>query len=246
MIRKFKKYLKIAIDNFWDLLFKNVKLFSFLKHYPKGRNHLYDILIEEKTNLDFVVFDVGANIGQSALYYNKLLKNPKIYSFEPVFNTFEQLKSNINKPNISLFNYALGANNGYCSIKLNSDCGLNSLVKEVNSKMESTAIQSVEIKTLTDLCKEIKIDRIDILKIDTEGYDLEVLKGANELLEDRKIKYIYCEVAFNNEPDKGNFYEINKILRTYDFWLCGFYEPSRWGANFSYLSFANALFKQIR
>jgi len=46
--------------------------------------------------------------------------------------------------------------------------------------------------------------------------------------------------------DKGDFYLINKFLRTYDFWLCGFYDVSRWGANLTHVSYYNALFKLLK
>lgn len=246
MIRKLKKHMKKASDSFWDFFFRRIETFPFLKYYPKGRNHLYDILVEEKTNSNFIVFDVGANIGQSALYYNKLLNNPKIFSFEPINTTFSKLVQNTRIfSNVKNFNFALGEKENSIEIKISDDLGYKSLKSEVFSKLALSGKQIVEIKTIDKVYNYFGIDKINLLKIDTEGYDLEVLNGAVNLLSHKKIDYIYCEVAFNNEPDKGNFYEINKLLRSYDFWLCGFYDVSRWGRNFSYVSFYNALFKHI-
>lgn len=246
MIKQLKQNLKRTSDAFWNLLFRHMKLFPFLKYYPKGRNHLYDILIEEKSNSDFIVFDVGANIGQSALFYNKILKKPKIYSFEPIEPTYNQFILNLKTfTNVNCFNFALGSEEKSLEIKLSNDSGYNSLKEEVFSTFDSSKTQSVEVKTIDRVAESLKIKRIDLLKIDTEGYDLEILKGAINFLKEKRIKYIFCEVSFNGEPDKGDFYQINKFLRLYDFWLCGFYDASRWGNNFTYISFYNVLFKHV-
>jgi len=247
MIKQFKNYLKRVSDGFWDFFFKRIDRFPFLKYYPKGRNHIYDILIEEKRNTDFIVFDVGANIGQSALHYNKILKNPKIYSFEPVKSTYDQLVSNTKElSNVACFNFALGSEEKLLEITLSNESGYNSLKKEVFSKFESSVKELIQVKIIDCVAASLGIDKIDILKIDTEGFDLEVIKGSINLLKERKVKYIYCEVAFNGEVDKGDFYLINKFLRTYDFWLCGFYDVSRWGANLTHVSYYNALFKLLK
>ena len=225
--------------------FKHVKIFSFLKYYPKGKNHLYDILIEEKRNRDFIIFDVGANIGQTAKFYNSLLSKPQIYSFEPVLSTFDQLKSNIKESNITCFNHALGAKKGKVEILTSSKSGSNSLVKDVYSNFDTVQTEIIEVHTVDEVLKKLNLDRIDILKIDTEGFDLEVLHGSINILSSKKVKYVFCEVGFNNESNKGNFYEINKFLRKHDFWLCGFYDFYRWGDNYTYTAFCNALFKLI-
>jgi FkbM family methyltransferase len=246
MIRKLKQKAKEFDTWFWNIFFKHVKAFPALKYYPKGRNHLYDILVEEKRNDNFVIFDIGANIGQTAKFYNNLLSKPQIYSFEPVTSTFNQLNANIKESNISCFEYALGAKKEKVEIVVDdSNNGLNSLVKNVYSSLNTGKTEIVEVHTVDEIFEKLNLDRIDILKIDTEGFDLEVLHGSKNVLSDRKVKYVFCEVGFNNEPNKGNFYEINKLLRKYDFWLCGFYDFYRWGDSFTYTAFCNALFKLV-
>ena len=245
MIAIFKQKIKDIVTWFWDIFFRHVKTFSFLKYYPKGRNHLYDILIEEKRNNEFIIFDVGANVGQTAKFYNTLLSKPQIYSFEPVLSTFIQLQSNISESNISCFNYALGAQQGRVEILTGSKSGSNSLVKDVYSNFKIGKTEVIEVHTVDEVFKKFNLNKIDILKIDTEGFDLEVLHGSVNVLSTKKVKYVFCEVGFNNEPNKGNFYEINKLLRKHDFWLCGFYDLYRWGDNYTYTAFCNALFKLV-
>ena len=244
MIKQFKNYLKKVSDSFWDFFFKRIDRFPFLKYYPKGRNHIYDILIEEKRNTDFIVFDVGANIGQSALYYNKILKNPKIYSFEPVKSTFRELLSNAKEHHdIVPFQLALGSKEEKVEILLNDQSLNNSLIKEVYSKNGLEKKEIIDVKTADKFFDNLNLNKIDILKIDTEGYDLEVLKGAKSLFEHKKIKYVFCEVGFNDEKDKVNFSDINSFLKPFNFRLCGFYDTYRVGDNFTFILYMNALFK---
>jgi FkbM family methyltransferase len=245
MIKKFKQKIKEFDTWFWNIFFRHVKAFPALKYYPKGRNHLYDILIEEKRNDNFIIFDVGANIGQTAKFYNSLLSKPQIYSFEPVLSTFNKLKVNIKESNISCFNYALGAKKEKVEIKVTNESLNNSLVSEVNLMRQTNKTEIVDVETVDGVFKEHNLNKIDVLKIDTEGYEMEVLKGARKILSNKKVKYVFCEVGFNNEPDKGDFCKISEFLRNYNFKLCGFYDTNKWGENFMYIKYVNALFKLV-
>ena len=60
------------------------------------------------------------------------------------------------------------------------------------------AITSVEVKTLDDYCKENSVESLNLLKSDTQGYDLEVLKGAQGLLEQNRVQLIFIELNLND------------------------------------------------
>jgi len=163
--------------------------------FPSGLSLAYDlkrILGDVPVN---TIFDVGANIGQTALYFNKHFPGADIYSFEPVKATFNTLKNTVGHlSNIECFPYALGAKNDTLPIYLadNPNSTVNSLVaSEGKSRTEL-----VEVQTLDYFSQAHNIDNIDILKTDTEGFDLEVLKGAMQKLQDRKIKFVLSEATF--------------------------------------------------
>lgn len=100
----------------------------------------------------------------------------------------------------------------------------------------------VEVKTIDQFCHDEKIERIDILKSDTQGFDLEVFKGAERTIRANKIRLIYFEIIFS-DMYKGlpSFTQIYDFMTSRDFRLVSFYE-------FYYqkqlLSWADALFVQ--
>ena len=86
-------------------------------------------------------------------------------------------------------------------------------IKERNKfKLEEKKIE-VEMITLDNFCENYKIDNIDFLKIDTQGYEKFVLEGAQNLLKNRKIKIIKLEMIFSEIYEKSaSFYDIEGYL----------------------------------
>ena len=135
------------------------------------------------------IIDIGANIGQTSLYIAQHLRdyNCEIYAFEPFPSTFKKLTQNINDnefKNIKLFNQAVGNSNS--EINMVEACETNSGSYRNFSSNDS----SEKSKTLV---KQIKLDQqiesfnfVNFIKIDVEGYEFEVLKGAEEIIKKMK------------------------------------------------------------
>lgn len=158
-----------------------------------------------------VIFDVGANIGQTATRFNDEYPGAKIFSFEPVLGTYERLKEKVtHMHNVSCFQLALGESNYETEIKVytGKDSLLNSL-KEVSMNQEGRT-ETIKVVTGDDFCKKNNVDQIDLLKIDTEGYELEVLKGFTEMIAAGKIRAIFCEVGFDKSNKRNTF--LNDVL----------------------------------
>lgn len=163
---------------------------------------------------DYVIFDVGANVGS----YSKLLRsiNPKaqIYAFEPHPVTFKELYKNTNALNIRTNNVAVGASIGklklydYADNDGSSHASLYKAVIEDIHKAKSTEYE-IDVITLDNFIKENNIDRVSLLKIDTEGHELEVLKGFEVFIREGKVNLIHFE-----------FNEMNVVSRVFfkDFW----------------------------
>ena len=84
--------------------------------------------------------------------------------------------------------------------------------------------RDVEVRTLEHYCAEQGIGYIDVLKIDAEGFDFEVVKGAGALLRDGKIKLIYMEILFNDiYADITPFDVIFRSLLDLDYRLVSIY-----------------------
>lgn len=173
------------------------------------------------------IFDIGANIGQTNTYFRKRFPQATIYSFEPVSTTFQLLKNKIgDNKNTYCYQFAFGSQETTLPISLNTNTQLNSLVNTNENQTNQTEL--VTVKTIDQFCLENSVDTIDILKTDTEGFDLEVIKGAINKLKERKIKMIFSEVTFNKEPNHTNFTELHDFLLSHGFRLYHIYDITYW------------------
>lgn len=155
---------------------------------------------------DITVFDVGAHTGQSATYYKSTYENSNIYSFEPFPNSFELLKT-LNLTNFKPFNLGLSDTKGLESFCSNKGSPTNSLLSLSQSAKETwggiEGLSEVgkfdcEFTTLDDFCDENKVEFIDFLKIDVQGAEFKVLKGAHRALNGKRIGVIQLEVILGD------------------------------------------------
>lgn len=195
-----------------------------------------------------IVFDVGAHEGNLSKAINKEFANTLIYAFEPFPIAYEKLL-NLAKSssNIRPFPVALSSSTGSSDFFVNKSSETNSLfpAKKVDSAIDelTTRIEQISIHTLTlnEFCANHNIDRIDLIKLDTQGSELEVLKGSNNLLKTQSISAIYCEVEFleiyENQP---LFDEIFRYLASYNYTLYNLYNLN--SLETGQLAWADALF----
>jgi len=186
-----------------------------------------------------VVFDVGANVGQTAVVYRKEFRNAEIYSFEPVSATFQKLEANLGvTEGVHLFKIGFGSKASSVEISLGEDSRTSSILYPQGSVLES-----VEIETLDDFVVQHDLDCIDLLKIDTEGYELEVLKGGYGLLRTQRIAMIYIEVELvHTNRHFVSLEDINNVLVEHGYEIFGIYEQQpHWTGEHS-ISFCNVLY----
>lgn len=168
-----------------------------------------------------VVFDVGANVGGYVKRLRKHNSLAKIYCFEPHPETYKSLTKNMEIDNIELYNFGLGKSTDTLKIfdYKNSDGSSHaSLYKEVISEIHKseTVEHEVDIRTIDDFIREKNIQKIGLLKIDTEGNELNVLLGANEALVKSKIDIIHFEFNEMNVISKTYFKDFYDLLKDYD------------------------------
>ena len=229
--------MKKIIKNFFN------KLGYDLKKIDKDFTNidLEDLLIT-KINENPIIFDVGGNKGQSVTKYKKIFKNPIIHTFEPIKSQFNIIYEKFkNDKNVKLNNYALGEIVGEKDFNISAQTGASSFNKinqnskwiEVRSKEYKTTINKfvsttkVKIFTLDDYFLNNNIDKIDLLKIDTQGYEDKVLQGSINTLKKNKIKAVVTELMFDNVYDKYlTFSDIEKFLLPNNFRMVGIYLSS--------------------
>lgn len=213
------------------------------KYLPLGVDLKEDLLNKFQIN-PRCIFDIGANYGQTALYYHKAFKHAKVFSFEPVKNSFDTLVKNTRRyKNISCYNFAFGDEKKEIEIYLHEErfSACNSL-KFDNRDGDNASKEIVKVITLNDFVKEHKIEHIDLLKIDTEGYELEVLKGGENILSQGSVSAIIGEVALSVKNNRNTqLHALISYLDKFDYYFVGLYDTDirtyRQG-----IAFSNALF----
>jgi FkbM family methyltransferase len=175
-----------------------------------------------------VTLDVGANIGQSIEKFRSNLANPQIHSFEPSASTFSILESKYRgTPGIvALNNFGLGSRSESKELIENSTSRMSSFLEPGRDCWgDIVNRQSRNIYSLDDYAATHQLSQIDILKTDTQGFDLEVLKGAERMIRAHRVKLLLIELTFA-QIYKGapRFDEILRFVLDRGFELVSFYE----------------------
>jgi FkbM family methyltransferase len=160
---------------------------------------------------DDLFVDVGANVGHYSLLAAGICE-AEVMAFEPIPSTFSKLNSNVNLNKLSnkvkLFNIGIGEESSYLNFTINKDV-MNSVAQEYDKD-----IVRVEVLRLDDLLK----DKTPVfLKIDVEGFEYFVLKGATNVLAKESLKYIIIEFNFSSSKYGHTNEEIFELLTTKDF-----------------------------
>jgi FkbM family methyltransferase len=185
-----------------------------------------------------LIFDIGANVGQTYERFRKEFPDSRIVSFEPVKKTWEALVERLaNDPNAKAEQLALGDASGTATIGVSDEWSvLNSLA--VKNWATDVRQETIHVDTIDNYCSSNGIRRVDLLKIDTDGYDVQVMKGWNTV----EVGAVFCEVGFNRGNDRNNhFADVADFLEARGFHFFGMYDVVHY-PEWSNPSFANALF----
>ena len=228
-----------------------IKILSLFDFFYKKR--IINFLKKEKFNNIDVLIDVGSHHGETIILFNKNFKINNFFAFEPSPINYQTLKKNVKKlrnNRIKIFNHAIGNINGELqlnqSIESQSTTLLNINKKSSYFKRKKKILSlrgneyfnqtfHVKVETLKKFIFENKISNVGFLKIDTEGYDFNVIMGLEDCI--HKVKYIYFEHHFHdmfqkkytlsyihNYLKRKNFEKIFKIKmmfrKTFEYIYC--------------------------
>ena len=164
-----------------------------------------------------VIFDVGANRGDyaSVIIDSFGCKNINLYCFEPSKTAFELLNAQLPKcQNINLFNFGFGAKPE--TVKLYScseGAGSASVVNRHYHDLDNSHIvEEIELTTLDTFCSTNNIQKIDFMKMDVEGYELNILRGGSHLINSASIDFIQFEFGFPSIESRVFFKDIFSCL----------------------------------
>jgi FkbM family methyltransferase len=147
-----------------------------------------------------LIFDVGAHLGETCTVLREYYPQAEIWAFEPVPKTYGELEEIAGDiPRIHLLNHALGAVDGSARMEARGTSGNNRVIEDDE---EAKRVRDVPIARGDTFCDERGIERIDYLKIDTEGHDLQVLRGFQKMLSDFKVDLVEIEAGMNARNTK--------------------------------------------
>ena len=178
------------------------------------------------------IIDIGGHKGETLNFFIKNFYINKIFVFEPNIHLYNYIKKKFFNKKIFLFNYGVGYSNEKKELKITIDSA-SSTINKINTNTEYfrrkkkfltwrkknpffLEPQNIEIVNLSDflLSKEKKID---VLKIDTEGYEFNILRGITQN-DFKKIKFIYFEHHFDLMIEKKyKFKDVDQLLKKNNF-----------------------------
>ena len=188
--------------------FLNIFDYQIIKIRKKKYRDFDQILKKILKKNNNIIFDIGANKGQSLYRYKKLFDKSNFYSFEPSVEAFKVLKSKYGNSNdVKLFNTALGSKKKkklFYEYKKNE---LSSFIKIDKKFKETKKNIYVKIDTIDSVFKKNNLKKIDLLKMDTQGYEEPILRGAKNLIAEQKIDLIELEIILGDYYEKSSSFK---------------------------------------
>ena len=191
----------------------------------------------------FVALDVGAHHGAFSIGMLSELATEIVFAFEPHGANFQQLQGvTVDLPQIVCVNAAVGEHDGSAAFSCNQDSATGSVLPYVDESQHSVEREHVPMIALDTFCREFPALNRDIglIKIDTQGYDLAVLRGCEGVLKQHQ-PIVYLEFIYANlYRDQATPFEIERWMNERGYRLAGLANVHT-GAN-GMLAFCDALF----
>ncbi len=193
------------------------------------RKRIFNFFKKNKNKFKFkLIIDVGSNVGEYTELFKNINKNIEVVCFEPQKKIFNNLKKNLkNYKKIKFYNLAIGSYNTYKNLNTNLGSSYISSFSNFNKKskyykVRNSLLNQSDIKKYEkvkvvrlDSFKEFKKKKIDLIKIDVEGYEIEVLKGMGKILKNTEM--IMIEIHKSNMYLNYNPKKIETFLKSNGF-----------------------------
>jgi len=228
--RLYELLSRLAIAGFLDsqrLYFETNGILQYQDNVVSGERYaLQNVLPKYITSNEPVVCDVGANCGDFTEEVLAYFPNARVVAFEPHPNTFRKLSARLSTLSAHTTAHNVGLSSSVGESRL-YDYELNdgsshashyyAVLADLHREKRITS-HCVPITTLDAFCRNNGIQWIDLLKIDTEGHELEILRGAAGLLSAQKIGIVQFEFNEMNVISRTFLKDFYQILKEFDFY----------------------------
>jgi FkbM family methyltransferase len=191
---------------------------------PHGCDVLYDLKKVVSQFQPTAFMDVSANVGDVAMQLARSWPKALGFCIEPVQSTCRDLEIRCRAhKNLKCFNVALSDSDGEAVMAIDPRFSVTDEITSGPGDGRATTV--VKTQTLRTFCTEAGIHRVKVLKVDTEGHDLAVLKGGSELFADELIDIVQVESSLNVTNNRHvDVLDFAVFLRSYGYHLFGVYE----------------------
>jgi len=206
---------------------------------PYGVDYMRDISELSKTfELPIkTVFDVGAHFGETSQRALNIFPGCRVVAFEPAPESFKRLTTNISCSRFAAHPIALSDADRSGVLHLNRNDLRHSLLQ---FDSDAPTIE-VNCRSIDSFCEEQGITSIDVLKIDTEGHDIAVLRGASRML--ANTSFVYSEFFHLNDESQGaNLFDLHSLLYPHGLSFVAAYTDSIERTSLGSFAVMNALF----
>ena len=182
---------------------------------------------------DCVIFDVGANMGQSSEIYRVLFDNCVIHAFEPQRDMFDHMQRRLGGLDRVILNHAaLGETVGTAVLNRTTHIESSSLLALNPESWWGRALdirpsgsEIVAVETIDHYCSERNVSEIDFLKLDVQGFEPECLRGAATMLREHRIQVIQAELIYHGLYERTTrFADLESLLDPHGFRLFTIYD----------------------
>jgi len=206
-------------------LFKNIQCicypqssFGGLIVYSTYPEYSETKLVQKLLRENSLFIDVGANIGYYSLLAASVIKKGKIFAFEvekrALNNFYENINLNKLEDKIEVIEKLVSDKDGYERFIVSTESEVSRIVGGSQKSKDFLRFPCIK---LDSFAKEENISFIDFLKVDVEGAEYKVLKGAEELLRGKRIKYLLFEVNKNIKDYDGSKKDVFEMLSDFGY-----------------------------
>lgn len=187
---KYEKPFYKGVQDSIEFYFPNKRVTRILGGIEEQSKDIFNLYMLDQIEFESedTIIDCGANVGELYLILNKSIEGLNYIAFEPDPNVYKCLEKNVNLKNAKLYQYALSNNLSVEKLYISTEGADTSLVYLENK-------ESIEIETIP--LDNLNYSKIKLIKMDAEGFELEVLHGAINTL--KTTKY----VAVDYGPERG-------------------------------------------